>query len=149
MSHSPDEFNFGDIVNSFFPKVNEAVRNVASIISRDNPIRPTKSNSDPYSSTAVSYQDLSNSNNVYLGIVAEVLPFYGWYKVISFGNYGMSEPASIRGAMRHPPTNRQHGILTSAYLGKLNARPDGDDPRTYASLSADRTRWSGNAEACT
>lgn len=84
MSHSPDEFNFGDIVNSFFPKVNEAVRNVASIISRDNPIRPTKSNSDPYSSTAVSYQDLSNSNNVYLGIVAEVLPFYGWYKVISF-----------------------------------------------------------------
>ena len=107
MSHSPGSSDLGKILSDFFPKVQEAIKNTASVITRDNPIRPTKSNSDPYSTTAVTRQDLSKTNSVQLGIIAEALPFWGWYKVISFNggysiacNYLSDVPQSPMGARR-------------------------------------------------
>ena len=94
MAKTPDEFDFTEILNQYFPKVQDAIRNLSSVVTRDNPIRPTKSNADPFSTTATSRQDLSKSNNVFLGIVAEVLPFWGWYKVISY-NGGYAIPCNL------------------------------------------------------
>ena len=85
---TPGKFDFSSLVNTFLPKINDAIRNTASVITRDNPFRATKPNADPYSSAGVNKFDLSNTNDVQMGMIAEALPFWGWYKVVSFsGGY--------------------------------------------------------------
>ena len=83
MANTPGSSDFSKIIGDFFTRSQEAIKTTATIITRDNPVRPTKSNSDPYSTIAGNRQDLSKTNSLQIGVIAEALPFWGWYKVIS------------------------------------------------------------------
>jgi len=90
-TNSPGSSDFSKMIGDFFTKSQEAIKTTATIITRDNPVRPTKSNSDPYSTMAGNRQDLSKTNSLQIGVIAEALPFWGWYKVISHnGGYSLA-----------------------------------------------------------
>lgn len=87
MADTPSNYNFSTFINTFAAKVESAVRTTAAVISRDNPLsRPTKHNSDPYSTGSINKLDMSNTSRVEVGIIAEAVPFWGWYKVNSFNS---------------------------------------------------------------
>lgn len=136
MANTPDNVDLGKLLSDFFPKIQEAIKNTASVITRDNPIRPTKSSSDPYSTTATTRQDLSKANAVQTGVIAEVLPFWGWYKVVSFNggysiacNYLSDSPQTPMGARRIgslQPHTKVHFIRphNSSYGSIIGVDPD-------------------------
>jgi hypothetical protein len=84
-SNGPGQYNFNTFITSFVSGVESSVRTTSDIISRDNPLsRPSKHNSDPFSSGTVNKLDLSKTLTVQTGIIAETNPFWGWYSVRSY-----------------------------------------------------------------
>jgi hypothetical protein len=87
MADTPGNYSFSTFINTFATGVESAVRTTAAVISRDNPLnRPTKHNADPYSTGSTNKLDMSNTSRVEVGIIAEAVPFWGWYKVNSFNS---------------------------------------------------------------
>ena len=87
MADTPGNYSFSNFINTFATGVESAVRTTASIISRDNPLnRPTKHHSDTFSTGSINKLDMSNTSRVEVGIIAEAVPFWGWYKVNSFNS---------------------------------------------------------------
>lgn len=79
--------NFLEQISQFADNASDSIRGTADSISRDGPLdRPSKHNSDPYSSGNNNKFDLSNpAFSIEAGIIGEAAPFWGWYKVDTFG----------------------------------------------------------------
>ena len=87
MSNTSNEPNFLEQIAKFADNASDSLRGTADSISRDGPLdRPAKHNSDPYSSGNNNKFDLSNpAFSIESGVIGEAMPFWGWYKVDTFG----------------------------------------------------------------
>ena len=87
MSDTSNEPNFLEQIAKFADNASDSLRGTADSISRDGPLdRPAKHNSDPYSSGNNNKFDLSNpAFSIESGVIGEAMPFWGWYKVDTFG----------------------------------------------------------------
>jgi len=112
MAESSNENNFGVFFDKFISNVESSIGNTSAYIGSTNPLsRPSKNDSDIYSTGTSHKLDLSHTSLVRCGVIAEALPFWGCYKVIAFDGGAPLMCSLISDSSQSPLGARRIGSL--------------------------------------